>query len=557
LGTNREESLQQGGATRTSQANISAALAAADARARAGLDLAVQFPAEQAGHSLADMAQRDLDAALQLLTDRAQYITGSTGAAIALRRNGKNDMLCRASTGANAPELGALLSTEFGLSGESVRTRRALRCDDAERDARVNREVCRQMGIASVMIMPVVHDDEVLGVFELFSGSANAFGERDLSALERLSQMVETAVTVAHAIEQLPERLKNADATDAPALQEFTDADDMILEVEAEAEEVAAEAAADGAANPDSPAERKAELPIDVASNSVIEKPDAPRTQARTEADNGAAAMRPPEVALPNPPAKNKVPAAPSVEETAAASDIPQSSSPPSASAPAKKPLYWSAASANEPQNAAEDQSHFPPVLRNLRKCEACGFPVSPTRALCVDCEEKKWRGQLKSHPPSLRPTVAPPVPVAAQDPTRQVQERNASPAAPLPSTQAVTAPRAFAAAAQSAAIGSPVPAHLGSAAPTGSVQPVSAASSPTESTGESVAPGPSQFGSKTNPALPPEPVNPQTVASPATPEFVLSSGLPPQQSWLAANKYVLGVLLAIIAAAAAFIFLR
>ncbi len=90
------------------------------------------------------MAQRDLDAALQLLADRAQYITGASGAAIALRRNGKNDMLCRASTGPNAPELGALLSTEFGLSGESVRTRQALRCDDAERDIRVNRDVCRR-----------------------------------------------------------------------------------------------------------------------------------------------------------------------------------------------------------------------------------------------------------------------------------------------------------------------------------------------------------------------------------------------------------------------------
>ena len=47
---------------------------------------------------------------------------------------------------------------------------RPLRCDDAERDPRVNREVCRQLGIASVVVMPVVNDDEVLGVFELFSG---------------------------------------------------------------------------------------------------------------------------------------------------------------------------------------------------------------------------------------------------------------------------------------------------------------------------------------------------------------------------------------------------
>src|SRR5579863_3178151 len=183
------------------------ALPANGANAPAGVASALKFPPEDAGRSLAEMAHRDLDAALQLLADRAQYITGANGAAIALRRAGKNDMLCRASTGANAPELGALLSTEFGLSGESVRTRRPLRCDDAERDARVNREVCRKLGIASVVVMPVVNDDGVLGVFELFSGRVNAFGERDLSAVQRLSEMVETAVRLAEAAARLPEAL--------------------------------------------------------------------------------------------------------------------------------------------------------------------------------------------------------------------------------------------------------------------------------------------------------------------------------------------------------------
>src|SRR3984957_18831076 len=166
------------------------------------------FSSANGEHSLADMARRDLDAALQLLADRAQYITGASGAAIALRREGKKDMLCRASTGSNAPELGALLSTEFGLSGESVRTRQPLRCDDAERDVRVNRDVCRQLGIASVVVMPVVNDDEVLGVFELFSERVNAFGERDLSAVRRLSEMVETAVRLAQAALNLPEQLR-------------------------------------------------------------------------------------------------------------------------------------------------------------------------------------------------------------------------------------------------------------------------------------------------------------------------------------------------------------
>ena len=208
--TDSKKHMQENNPNRTQQASVSAALAAVRAQENAAASSAVRFPAEDGGRSLAEVAQRDLDSALQLLADRAQYITGASGAAIALRRSGTNDMLCRASTGASAPELGALLSTEFGLSGESVRTRQALRCDDAERDVRVNRDVCRQMGIASVVVMPVVNDDEVLGVFELFSGKTNAFGERDVSAVQRLSEMVETAVRLARAAENLPDRLKTA-----------------------------------------------------------------------------------------------------------------------------------------------------------------------------------------------------------------------------------------------------------------------------------------------------------------------------------------------------------
>jgi len=143
------------------------------------------------------MAQRDLDAALQLLAERAQYITGASGAAIALREG--RDMICRASAGPSAPALGAKLQVNSGLSGESVRTQRTLRCDDADSDDRVNRESCHVLGIASVVVMPLVRDGEVNGVFELLSGRPYAFEERDLAALEKLGEMIQTAVDHAEA----------------------------------------------------------------------------------------------------------------------------------------------------------------------------------------------------------------------------------------------------------------------------------------------------------------------------------------------------------------------
>ena len=369
----------------------------ANSNPQAAQTAGVRFPGEDGGRSLAQMAQRDLDAALQLLADRAQYITGATGAAIALRRNGMDDMLCRASTGSNAPELGALLSTEFGLSGESVRTRRTLRCDDAERDARVNREVCRRLGIASVVVMPVVHDDEVLGVFELFSGTANAFRERDLSAMQRLSQMVETAVRLAQATEGLPERLQANDTSvpESAAADAGSDIGEEILDVSGLEVPIAATPAEDilpsvEVAEAPSPAVAPIE-PVNVVADAAVL---APLTETTVAPSSGVPSPDfVPVQAASSPAAEAKQPAIAAIEET----KVEQPKVKTGEAAPKKK-LFWSAAMdiGQAGKAGPPDQTLVPPVMRGLRKCEACGFPVSAGRVLCVECEERRFRGQAK-----------------------------------------------------------------------------------------------------------------------------------------------------------------
>jgi len=327
-----------------SAASVSAGIAAANllstlSSEKTFIEKTPRFPGEDGGRSLAEVAQSDLDAALQLLADRAQYITGASGAAIALRRGEHADMLCRASAGLNAPELGSLLSMEYGLSGESVRTGRSLRCDDAERDPRVNREGCRQLGIASVLIMPIISDRQVLGVFELFSGKPHAFDERDVSALQRLGEMVETAV-------------KHAIAAQAPAVG-FAPSHHLAAEEKRRVVIAAVPQATSRAqATVANPAPASKEIPSpqkDVLRKEVV-----------------------PEVLLTK------------VKEAAAAA--------PSTA----KPLFWSAAmraQGNSVSEKAAEPVTVPPVLRKLPKCGACGFPVSPGRTFCVECEERQWRG--------------------------------------------------------------------------------------------------------------------------------------------------------------------
>jgi putative methionine-R-sulfoxide reductase with GAF domain len=140
--------------------------------------------------------ERELDSALQLLVERAQYITGATGTALALPRG--EEMVCRASAGASAPAVGARLQVRSGLTGESIARRQLLRCNNAESDPRVNLETCRELGIASIVVLPLVRSTgEVRGLFELFSDHPYAFEERDLVALERMADLTLTALDLA------------------------------------------------------------------------------------------------------------------------------------------------------------------------------------------------------------------------------------------------------------------------------------------------------------------------------------------------------------------------
>jgi len=267
---------------------------------------AIRFPGNDGGKSLAEMAQRDLEAALQLLAERAQYITGASGAAIALR-NG-TEIICRASAGPSAPELGAHLQIDSGLSGESIRTREILRCDDAETDTRVNRESCRALGISSVVVMPLVNEDEVNGVFELFSGRPNAFEERDIVALQRLAEMIQIAVQHSEAAKRAQKELATEPQSNLP-------------------ESIA-------------PAEAAQLQPLEEANNVADPKPLIKNVEGLTAP----------------PTAVQKLVDEP---ELAPVEDVP-------------------VVLASEPLSA--------PQIK-ISKCEACGFPVSEGRTLCLDCE--------------------------------------------------------------------------------------------------------------------------------------------------------------------------
>jgi TonB family protein len=128
------------------------------------------------------------DLVLNDLVDRARESTGANGAAIALLRDG--NLVCRATAGDNAPDLGVRVETGSGLTAACLNSARIQLCRDTDTDARVNAEACRRLGVRSMLLVPLIEREQVFGILQVFSSWPNAFGERENSRLEALAERI-------------------------------------------------------------------------------------------------------------------------------------------------------------------------------------------------------------------------------------------------------------------------------------------------------------------------------------------------------------------------------
>jgi TonB family protein len=125
------------------------------------------------------------------LAESARGLTGASAAALACLRDGA--IRCEARSGGLAPPLGAVLDANSGISGECLRSRKPVRCRDTESDERVNREVCRELGLRSVAAVPILEGSAGVGLLEVFSDQPNAFTTEHLDILLELAGLAASA----------------------------------------------------------------------------------------------------------------------------------------------------------------------------------------------------------------------------------------------------------------------------------------------------------------------------------------------------------------------------
>ena len=127
---------------------------------------------------------------LAVIAQRAQAFTNASGTAIALSEGNADEIVCRARSGASAPEVGTALRVEGSFTGLCIQSGKELRCDDAETDTRVDTAAIRALGIRSMVVTPIKEDNRVVGILAVFAPTPHAFTITHVAVLKTMADQI-------------------------------------------------------------------------------------------------------------------------------------------------------------------------------------------------------------------------------------------------------------------------------------------------------------------------------------------------------------------------------
>jgi TonB family protein len=134
-----------------------------------------------------------LDLVLNEIVLQARLTTNATGAVLGLARSG--ELVCRATTGATAPNVAVCLNAKSGIAATCFSTGASRRVDDLGPDPNADAVAYRASGVRSILVVPVQGETgPVLGILEIFSPRANAFCDRDVLTLQALARRIATNI---------------------------------------------------------------------------------------------------------------------------------------------------------------------------------------------------------------------------------------------------------------------------------------------------------------------------------------------------------------------------
>ncbi|MDQ3222404.1 MAG: PAS domain S-box protein [Gemmatimonadota bacterium] len=144
----------------------------------------------------------DSETVMRVIAERSRGLTGASGAVIEAIEG--EDIVPLVHVGTAAPRL----KLDASLSGICARTGELQRCDDTHSDPRVPHQAYKDLGIRSILVVPLEEEHRTLGLLKVVSLEAHAFSERDAKALRLLGGLMGAALGHAAAFEGRQSRLE-------------------------------------------------------------------------------------------------------------------------------------------------------------------------------------------------------------------------------------------------------------------------------------------------------------------------------------------------------------
>ena len=135
----------------------------------------------------------NMDHLLSRIVERTMKLTSAEGAVFEQIEG--DELVYRATAGNAKNRHGYRIKMRGSLSGQSIQEGHALRCDDSEKDGRVNRDACRLVGLRSMIVVPLRTDSKIIGVLKVYSSKEMAFNDQDAHALQLMAGLLSSAIS--------------------------------------------------------------------------------------------------------------------------------------------------------------------------------------------------------------------------------------------------------------------------------------------------------------------------------------------------------------------------
>jgi diguanylate cyclase (GGDEF)-like protein len=153
-------------------------------------------------HREVEGAEFDVEGVVLDVLERARTLLGATAATAGVIEG--DQIVYRYRTGPGRGAAPIVTPRDGSLSGICAHTGEVVYCEDSERDSRVDKAACRKQGLRSMVIVPLRHRREVVGVLNVNAPEVRAFSRNDIRTVELIGGAISAAY--GHAVDMTAKR---------------------------------------------------------------------------------------------------------------------------------------------------------------------------------------------------------------------------------------------------------------------------------------------------------------------------------------------------------------